>query len=364
MAGPELLPRSDGSAAQDPPESEGRPKPRRFPRPTRQQLALPALVGLLLAASPLTGGTRIVPKLVLGVLGGGALLIARMRRATPAGADSSGPTLARPTPAAAGVLVVTAILFAPTLHWLFEAYTDTVWTNGHGLFVPLVMILLVRSALRRDPVTAEESSAWGFALLIPALVLAVADAGIGSRYVALLGLLLALPGLSLLLLGARRTKSISVPLALGIFLVPLPTQLEDVIGLRVATSAVAASVLDWLGAPVAWQQSNVRLPRGGLSISHNCSGFSALTASVAFAVLLAATARSRVRAALLVLGVYPLVVLVNGLRVVVIVYLTLHLGGEYLNTPIHGLSGIAVFAGTLVILWLCADRDSFRRAVS
>jgi hypothetical protein len=36
-----------------------------------------------------------------------------------------------------------------------------VWRNGHGLFVPLFMGLLARSTLRRDPGTAEESSAWG-----------------------------------------------------------------------------------------------------------------------------------------------------------------------------------------------------------
>ncbi len=336
----------------------------RWTRPTRDQLALPALVGVLLGLSPLTGGSRIWPSLILGTLGAGALLVARMRRAAPATAASAGYTIARPSLPVAGVLVLTAILFAPTLRWLFQAYTESVWRNGHGLFVPLFMVLLARSALRRDPVKGEESSAWSFALLLPALALVILDAGLGTRYVALLGLLLALPGLSLLLLGVRRTRAIALPLALGIFLVPLPVYLEDVVRLRVATAGVAKAVLSWLGAPAVWHQTHLRLPQDVFSISQNCSGFAALSAAVAFATMLAATARSRARAALLLLGVYPAVAVLNGLRAVALVYLTLYFGAGVLHTAVHGLSGIGVFAGSLFGLWLGADRAAFRRAVS
>ena len=334
-------------------------------RPTRGDLAFAALVGVLVALSPLTGRTRILPSLALGAAAAGAVIAARMRRGPPPADAPTGPTLARPTLLVAGALALTAILFAPTLYWLFLAFTESVWRNGHGLFVPLIMVLLARSALRRDPVKGEESSAWGFAWLVPALALIVADAGIRSRYLSVIGLLLALPGLSLLLLGARRTRAIALPLALGVFLVPLPTLLEDTVGLRVATARIAKPILEQIGATVIWHQTQVRLPNSNYGVSDNCSGFAALTASFAFAVLLAATARSRARGALLILSVYPAIAIVNGVRVAVLVVLALRYGDQILiTTPLHGLSGIAVFAIVLGGLWLGADRAALRRALA
>jgi exosortase len=342
-----------------------RTAPVHWTRPARDQLAFPALVGVLVALSPLTGRTRILPSLVLGMATAGLLVAARMRRGPPPADAPTGPTLARPTLAVAAVLILTAIVFAPTLSWLFEALTESVWRNGHGLFVPLFMALLARHILRRDALKGEESSPWGFAFLAPALVLVVADAGIGSFYLSVLGLVLALPGLSLLMLGARRTRALALPLALGVFLIPFPPLLEDVVRLRILTAAIAKPILAWIGAPVVWHQSQVRMPNGGFSVSDNCSGFAALVASFAFAALLAATGRSRIRGALLLISVYPAVALVNGLRAVALVLLFLRMGDAVVTTsPLHGLSGIGVFIVLLGGLWLCADRAAFRKAIS
>lgn len=334
-------------------------------RPTRADLSFAALVGVLFALSPLTGRTRVLPSLVLGAAAAGVVLLGRIRRDRPTALGPTRATLARPSLAVAGLLILTAILFAPTLAWLFEAFTESVWRNGHGLFVPLFMVLLARSALRRDADAAEESSAWGFAWLVPALALVVADAGVGSLYLSVLGLVIALPGLSLLLLGARRTRALALPLALGVFLVPLPTLLEDTVGLRTLTAAIAKPILAAVDAPVVWHQTQARLPNHGFSVSENCSGFAALTASFAFAALLAATARSRVRGALLLLSVYPAVAFLNGARAAVLILLSMRFGEHIMTTtPLHGLSGIAVFIVVLGGLWLCADRASFRQAIA
>jgi len=228
------------------------------------------------------------------------------------------------------------------------------------------MVLLARHALRRDAQTGEESSAWGFAWLVPAVALVVADAGVGSLYLSAVALVFELKRLSLLLLGARRTRLLALPLALGVFLVPLPTLLEDAVGLRSATAALAKMMLDWTGAPVVWHQTHVRMPTSGFNLTDNCSGFATLTASFAFAALLAVTARSRLRAALLLLAVYPAVALANGLRVAALVMLVLRFGYDpvIITTPLHGLSGIAVVAVVLSGLWMCADRAAFREAIS
>src|SRR5262245_39185811 len=357
-------------AQREPAGSEESPTARtgrfaKLSRPTRGDLAFSALVGALFAVSPMTGSARLAPSLALGAIAGGAVLVARMRRPRVADAARARFTFARPSPLAAAVLVVAALAFAPTLDWLVAEYTDAIWHNGYGVFVPFFMILLARHALRRDTSAEEESSAWGFALLGPGVALAVLDAGIRSHYLSVIGLVLALPGLSLLLLGARRTRMIAVPLALGIFLVPPPTSLEQWVGLAEGTVALARPLLVPLDLPITWKQTQVILSAGYIiSISQNCSGASALYAGIAFATMAAATARHRVRRWLPLLVVYPIVLVANALRCVTLILLCLYLGRDILHTPIHGLSGIAVYAAVLVSLCLCADRKSLREALS
>jgi exosortase len=254
--------------------------------------------------------------------------------------------------------------FAPTLAWLFHEYTDSVWRNAHGLFVPFFVVLLARSALRRSAGSEEEASAWGFAFLVPALSLLVLDAGIRSRTLSALALVLALPGVSLLLLGPRRTRLLAIPLALAALLIPFPTWIEKSIHLSWHSAILTRALLAPLDLPVTWHRTIVHMPHSMISISANCSGFSAFAASVAFAGLLAGTARSPARALLPLLVVYPAAVVANAFRCAALVLISLYLGADVIHTPIHGLSGIGVVAFVLLPMWLCADRRGLREALA
>jgi exosortase len=225
------------------------------------------------------------------------------------------------------------------------------------------MALLARSALRRDAGEAPEASAWGFALLVPALALLVVDAGLRSGTLSAVGLVLALPGLSLLLLGARRTRLLAFPLALGVFLVPIPSGLEDPLGFASASAALVDPIVDALGVEAHRHQTAFRLSTGWLGIGGNCSGIATLHAGVALAGLFAFTARSRARSLLLLGLVVPIVLLVNAARLVGLVLLCERQGMGVLGTPLHGLSGIAVFWLVVGALWLLADRPAVREAL-
>src|SRR4029078_3216337 len=77
----------------------------------------------------------------------------------------------------------------------------------------------------------RDASAWGFAFLIPALVLEIIDTGIGSQILAAISIVVALPGLSLLFLGGARTKAIAFPLSFTCFMLPIPLALTEQIHL-------------------------------------------------------------------------------------------------------------------------------------
>jgi exosortase len=261
----------------------------------------------------------------------------------------------------AGIALLAAL--APTLVWLYGQFTESVWRNQHGLFVPFFMVLAGLSVLRRDPhPEREESSAWGFAFLVPAALLLVADAGMGSRFLSAAGLALLPPGLALLLLGARRARALAVPLALGVFLIPTPEHLGDPLGVTWMSAVGSEWLTRALGIPVERLGTMLTVNGHPFEVSQNCGGLATLHAATAFAVMLAALGARR-RIAPLLLAVYPLTVAANAVRCCGLMVATSY-SPRLLDTPLHGLSGLAVFWSVVGALWCLADRRAVRENLS
>ena len=324
-------------------------------------LAVAASVGLAFGLSPLTSADRTLPSVLGGGLAAAVVFAVRARGARPAPPARQGARV----PALTGPLALgLALDFAPTAAGLYAWYTESVWRNGHGLFVPILMALLALPILRRDASAAPESAAWGWLPFAAGLALAVLDSGVGILHLGVLGLELVLVGASLLLLGARRTRALALPLALGLFLLPLPTSLVDLMHLRPATAVATEVLLEWAGLPVLRSGTVLVLPDSVFGVTVRCSGFSAAYAGLGLALVLGGCGRSRWRAAGLVLAVWPLVWAINSLRSAVLVYICEARGLDLLNTPLHGLSGIAAFLGVMLALYLMSDRRAVREALA
>jgi exosortase len=253
------------------------------------------------------------------------------------------------------VAVELLILYAPTLRWLFDRWTMSVWHNAHGLFVFPVAAWLIWQELRSRPMTPVASSAWGFALLVPALALHALDSGMHTQLLSALSLITALPGLSLLLLGVDRTLAIAFPLAFTVFAIPIPLVLTESAHLFLRQVAVSSTafVLPLLGIPAFIQGMTIHMSRGSLVVADACSGFSTLYAAAAVACLTAYTASSNVRRLIVMLAFTPIAIGSNILRVVLLVVLVTWRGQTVLETPLHPLSGMLTFAITLpLIFWL------------
>ena len=69
------------------------------------------------------------------------------------------------------VAVELVVLFAPTVAWLYDRWTLSVWHNAHGLMIPFVVAYLAYQELKPYTGRPVVASPWGFAFLIPALTL-------------------------------------------------------------------------------------------------------------------------------------------------------------------------------------------------
>ena len=341
-------------------------------RATRKDLGLALLVAFLVSQGPLTP-PALGPSLVAGALAAGALLFFRLsdysarRRARTQLETAPEPIEPSRWEVPVGVwlcLGALALVFAPTWLWMYGQWTSSVWLNTHGLFIPVLMVMLTRSTLRRMKPAPDPPSAWGLAFLLPGLLLVVLDAGASTHYLAASGFVLTLPGLSLLLLGPHRTRALALPLVLGVFMIPLPNAFATQIYLRDLTAQGVAPLLTFLGTPTLVQDSVLELARHTYFIANACSGISTLYSAAAMAVVLGTLCQSRVRRVVICLSVVPITFAVNVLRVAALVLISIHIDHGLLDTSLHSASGVATLLAVLGILMLLADRPALRRAFS
>jgi exosortase len=257
-----------------------------------------------------------------------------------------------------------ALAFAPTVAWLYGHWTSSVYRNGHGIFVPFVMAYLAYEHLKQDPDPEPKSSAWGFAFLVPALVLLAIDAPIKTEILSAFALVLALPGLSLLLLGKERTRALALPLVLGLFMLPIPAGVLAPVHpvLQQITAVGTEWVLPLFGVR-AWRDDLVlHVPGVTVMVAENCSGFASLYASILTAIVLVYLVRSPRRRLAIALSVVPLALFVNVLRVAALVLLSMRYGVGILDTWVHSGTGVAVFAIVIPLLFWIAGPEAMRSA--
>jgi exosortase len=301
------------------------------------------------------------PSLIAGVFTGGFFLYWRLSRPLP-----EEGALARRWQVPPFVWVclgLFALAAAPTAKWMYSEWTGSVWHNTHGMLMPVLMVLLGRNTLRRMNHEAAESSAWGFALLIPGLMLMALDAAGGTRYISALGIVMCLPGLSLLFLGPKRTRALALPLTLGAFMIPLPNTFASQIILRNLTAEGVAPILTFLGTPTFVDHTLLELPSASFLVANSCSGFSTLYSAIAMGILLGTLCPSPRRRFVVYLSIVPLAILANVVRVVILVWVAVYLDQGLLDTSAHAGSGVLTFLGVLIVLIFVADRPPLAKAL-
>lgn len=256
------------------------------------------------------------------------------------------------------VLTGLVLLYAPTLRWLLDRWTMSVWHHAHGLVIPPIVAYFVWRELRQLRQVPPSASAWGFGILVPALGLHAVDAGIHTQLLSAVSLVLALPGLALLFLGWPKTRAILWPLAFAAFMLPIPLTVTEPLHLLLRQIAVAGSsgLIPVLGIPLYVEGTTLHVPNASLLVGDACSGFSTLYAALAIGVLMAYMGSNAWRRVLVVLAAPLLAIAANVMRVALLVVLVYWQGTDVLATALHPLTGVLTFVVVLpVIFWLGQD---------
>lgn len=253
------------------------------------------------------------------------------------------------------VAIELVLLYAPTVRWLVDRWTMSVWHNAHGMLIPVAVAYFAWQELRPLRHVPRHANPWGALFLLPALAMHVLDTGMHTQILSAASIVVALPGLSLLFLGTRRTSAIAFPLLFMVFMLPLPLALTESVHLllrQIATTATAG-LIPLMGITIYPEGTSLHLREGVLFVGDACSGFSTLYASCAVAALAAYSCNHWQRRVLALAAAVPLAIAANIVRVVLLVLSVRWMGMEALGTWIHPASGMLTFMLALpAILWL------------
>lgn len=243
------------------------------------------------------------------------------------------------------------VCYAPILYRM-----GVQWANdenmGHGFFVPVIAGWIAWQ--RKDQLLAEprRSSAWGLALVIWAGLQALAATLGAELFTARLAFVMAITGSVLYVGGKRWLKILAFPLALLLFMIPIPQILYArlTLSLQMLASELGETLISWMGIPVIRTGNLLQLPSQTLDIADACSGIRSLL-SLGFLSLIYAyftDKRPWMRWVLLVATV-PIAIGANAIRVAVTGLLS-EINTQYAQGTYHEMEGYVVFIVALFAL--------------
>lgn len=258
--------------------------------------------------------------------------------------------IARSTAVVAAALL--AVACAPALVDMARRWFEAEGHYGHG---PLVVAASAWLAWRaRGRLAAAPAGSHPLGLVVVALAAAAIGVGRLEDVAALvnLGLVLALAGLSLTVLGPARTRVLAFPLGFLCLAVPLPPFALDAVTFRLKLVAawLTVKVVEAAQVPVVAEGGTLNFEGATVTVADACSGLKTVMSLTAMAALFAHLQATRARAALIAGLALPLAVLANAARVLFLCGLVAWAGPEALEGPLHEGSGLVVYAVAMIVL--------------
>ncbi len=247
-----------------------------------------------------------------------------------------------------GLLV---LCYAPILYRM-----GVQWANdenmGHGFFVPIIAGYIVWQRRADLLATPRQTNGWGLVLVVWAALQALVATLGAELFTARLAFLIALLGTVLYLGGTRWVKILLFPLALLLFMIPIPAIIYAALTLRLQTlaSQLGEIMIGWMGIPVLRAGNTLQLPSQTLDIAEACSGIRSLLSLGFLSLVYAYFTDKRVwmRWALLIATI-PIAIGANGIRVAITGLLS-EINTELAKGAYHEAEGYIVFVVALVAL--------------
>ena len=233
-------------------------------------------------------------------------------------------------------------------------------TASHLIVIPFVTMGLlfqdrakIFSVVRWDVVSGLAGIAVGLAIGLAAAVGPASNQGISLTLV-MTAQVVTWAGLFLLFYGRHALRSAAFPMLFLVFTIPIPKPVLDiaVAVLKKGSTEAVAGLFTVTGTPYHRQGFVFSLPTFVIEVADECSGIRSsiallLTSLLAGYMMLT----SPWKKALLVLVIIPLTMFKNGIRIVTLSLLAMHVDPSFLTGQLHHEGGVVFFLLALALLF-------------
>lgn len=251
-----------------------------------------------------------------------------------------------------------AIAFGSARHLArFADYADD---QSYILLVPaLTAMLIYRDQDRifsQSSRPSSSSSAVGFFAvggLLIAISYALPAASEAQMAVVAIGLISWWVGSFIYCFGVNSAKAATFPLGMLLWIIPIPAISIDKITtfLQVGSTELVAILFRLTGTTFLREGFVFNLSTETIEVARECSGIrSSLCLIILTLVIAHETLRGNWRRALLVILTVPLVILKNGIRIVTLTLLAIHVDPSFLRGSLHHKGGIVFFLVGMALL--------------
>jgi exosortase D (VPLPA-CTERM-specific) len=253
---------------------------------------------------------------------------------------------------AGAVAVVLVLAFFPGLEFMLRTWQQ-VEEYSYGYLIPVVVAFLVwqKSDLLRQH---ELKGSWaGLALVASALLLGVLGNLSAIRLFSQYGFVVALYGVAVCHLGWRGTRIIAVPLAVALFMIPLPQFVLRELSqqLQLLSSQIGVAMIRLFGISVFLEGNVIDLGTYKLQVVEACSGLRYLFPLLALGFLAAYFFQAAMwKRVAVVMSTIPLTIVINSLRIALIGVTVEHWGSSMAEGLLHDFEGWFMFMICIALL--------------
>jgi exosortase len=245
------------------------------------------------------------------------------------------------------------LCYAPILYRMAEQWaTDE--NMGHGFFVPVVAGYIAWQRRAELAAMPREPNIWGLFTVIFAALLSLAATLGAELFTARLSFVIALFGAILYLGGTRWLKILLFPLALLLFMIPIPAIIYAQLTLRLQmlASQLGEILITLMGIPVLRAGNTLQLPSQTLDIAEACSGIRSLLSLMFLSLVFSYFMDKKVWMRwVLLLATIPIAIGANGIRVALTGLLS-EIDTKLASGAYHETEGYIVFIVALVALFV------------
>jgi exosortase len=252
-----------------------------------------------------------------------------------------------------GAIVVSAlaILYRNVVVELVRVWSTDDYSS-HGFLIPPIVVFLLWERRDRFRAVPVQPSPAGLVFAAASFLTLAPDVPV---FLTRVSMVVSIVGAVLLLFGWSRLRTVAFPLAILLFMIPLPTAVFERLEfpLRMATSGMSEALIRAANIPVTRDGNLLDLGNIVLEVARECSGIRSTIALVTIGLVFGYVPESRTWQRLLVAALtIPVVLVTNSIRVAATAVSTHYDGPAAATGFVHDLYGWIAFAAAFAIMFL------------